>query len=204
MLKSLYRPVQLRVALGETEADRQMRAVVDTLVRARPPLFQCQGSTGAAQDPAGFPTPTLQLMPGDGPDPGIRFQGPPTGYQFGALVEAVRDVSIGETTLAEETRRLVSAAAVPIRLRVFVTPTCPFCPRMVRLAHMLALVSPVVEATAVDATVFPDEAVAAGVSVVPLLVADRPRDGARLTIGGVVPEREMVRQLAALWSAADG
>jgi alkyl hydroperoxide reductase subunit AhpF len=39
---------------------------------------------------------------------------------------------------------------------VFFTATCVYCPRMITLANQVAIESPLVTATAIDATEFPD------------------------------------------------
>jgi alkyl hydroperoxide reductase subunit AhpF len=61
-------------------------------------------------------------------DPGIRFYGAPSGYEFMSLVDAVLLVSgveagVGDGPLSEESRRLIAAVDQPVDLQVFVTPT---------------------------------------------------------------------------------
>lgn len=56
-------------------------------------------------------------------DHGVRFYGLPTGYEFGSLVEAILDVSRGDSGLSEETRAALQTLASDVRLRVFSTPT---------------------------------------------------------------------------------
>jgi alkyl hydroperoxide reductase subunit AhpF len=40
-------------------------------------------------------------------------------------------------------------------MQVFVTPTCPYCPQSVVLAHQMAIASPMVRGDMVEATEFP-------------------------------------------------
>ena len=56
-------------------------------------------------------------------DQGIRFYGTPSGYEFGALVETIQDVSARRIGLSEKTIEALSALTTPVHLRVFVTPT---------------------------------------------------------------------------------
>jgi alkyl hydroperoxide reductase subunit AhpF len=56
-------------------------------------------------------------------DPGVRFYGLPTGYEFGSLVTAILDVSRGASVLQPETRAELEALGTDVRLRVFSTPT---------------------------------------------------------------------------------
>jgi glutaredoxin len=42
-----------------------------------------------------------------------------------------------------------------VHFQVFVTPTCPYCPQAVRLAHKLAIESDLIRADMVEAIEFP-------------------------------------------------
>ena len=56
-------------------------------------------------------------------DYGIRMYGLPSGYEFGTLVDAIVDVSRGESGLSEETKQALGALARPVHVQVFSTPT---------------------------------------------------------------------------------
>jgi alkyl hydroperoxide reductase subunit AhpF len=56
-------------------------------------------------------------------DYGIRMYGLPSGYEFGALVDAILDVSSGDSGLSEPTRAALKEIARPVHLQVFSTPT---------------------------------------------------------------------------------
>jgi alkyl hydroperoxide reductase subunit AhpF len=49
----------------------------------------------------------------------------------------------------------LAALDKPLHLQVFVTPTCPYCPPAVYLAHQLAFESDLVRADMVEAIEFP-------------------------------------------------
>ena len=44
----------------------------------------------------------------------------------------------------------------PVHIQVFVTPTCPYCPQAVRLAHQFALESDQIRGDMIEATEFPE------------------------------------------------
>ena len=88
-------------------------------------------------------------------DYGIRFYGIPSGYEFTSLLEAIRRVASREAGLTEETQAYLSELDEPVHMQVFVTPTCPYCPQSVVLAHQMALASPMVRADMVEAQEFP-------------------------------------------------
>ena len=93
---------------------------------------------------------------GDEPrDYGIRLYGIPSGYEFSTLIEDIAMVSSGESGLSDATKTYLADLTQPLHLQVFVTPTCPHCPRAVRLAHMMAMESDLVVGDMVEAIEFP-------------------------------------------------
>lgn len=88
-------------------------------------------------------------------DYGIRFYGIPSGYEFTSLIEDVIDVSQGGTSLSADTLSKIALIQEPIHLQVFVTPTCPYCPAVVRLAHSLAIASDKIRADMIESVEFP-------------------------------------------------
>jgi alkyl hydroperoxide reductase subunit AhpF len=56
-------------------------------------------------------------------DPGIRFYGAPSGYEFMSLIEAILLVSRGDSGLSDDSRALLADVDRPTRIQVFVTPT---------------------------------------------------------------------------------
>ncbi len=117
-------------------------------------------------------------------DRGIRFFGIPSGYEYLSLIEAIIDVSKGTTRLSEQTKKALSTLTRNIRIQVFVTPTCPYCTSVVRLAHQFALESPWIRAEMVEATEFPHLAQKYRVFGVPKAVLNET-----LFIEGAVPEQ---------------
>jgi glutaredoxin-like protein len=99
---------------------------------------------------------TVIMTGGDRPkDYGIRYFGIPSGYEFSSLIEDIMMISSGESGLSAATKELLSKLEEPVHLQVFVTPTCPYCPQAVLLAHQLAFESDKVKADMVEAIEFP-------------------------------------------------
>ena len=99
--------------------------------------------------------PAIAVLGMNGEDWGIRLYGIPAGYEFASLLETIEMVSKGDSGLAPATKEKLKALAKPLALQVFVTPTCPYCPRAVLLAFRLAMESKHVSAAMVEATEFP-------------------------------------------------
>ncbi len=136
---------------------------------------------------------TLILAEEDGQwkDYGIRFYGIPAEYEFASLLHTIALVSKRDSGLSEPTRRFLDQLEQPVQLDVFVTPSCPYCPRMVYLAHQMALASPHVQSAMVEAMEFPEWAAEYGVSSVPHTVINQ---GAG-TLIGAVPEGMLVEEI---------
>ena len=128
---------------------------------------------------------------GDKPkDYGIRYYGIPSGYEFSSLIEDIMMVSRGESGLSEATKAQVATLTKPIHLQVFVTPTCPYCPRAVHLAHQLALESDLIRADMVEAIEFPHLTTKYQVQGVPRTVINDS-----VHIEGAVPEPMLMGKL---------
>jgi glutaredoxin-like protein len=119
-----------------------------------------------------------------------RYLGIPAGYEFMSLIEDIVDVSKGSTDLRPKTREALNSLSKDIHIRVFVTPTCPYCPMAARTAHKLAIESERVTADVIEATEFPDLAQAYGVSGVPKVVL-----GENIEFVGAKPEAQFVKEL---------
>jgi len=88
-------------------------------------------------------------------DYGIRFYGIPAGYEFSSLLSAILMVSTGLVKITDDGKRFLAGLTKPVHLQVFVTPTCPYCPQAVILAHQMAYVSEMVKADMVEISEFP-------------------------------------------------
>ncbi len=100
---------------------------------------------------------TIVMRGGESPkDYGIRYYGIPSGYEFSSLVQNVTMIGSGEHGLSQSTEEWLADLAEPLHMQVFVTPTCPYCPRAVVLAHQMAMASDLVTADMVEATEFPE------------------------------------------------
>jgi len=117
-------------------------------------------------------------------DYGLRFYGLPYGYEFQTLLEAIFYASTGRTDLSEESRRRLKALKTPVRIQVFVTLTCPYCPQVASLAYKLAVESDMVRAEVVDISEFPHLAYRYAVMGVPKTVIND-----KVEFVGAVPEK---------------
>jgi thiol-disulfide isomerase/thioredoxin len=100
-------------------------------------------------------------------------------------------VSNRESALSAETKAFLGELSQPVLLQVFTTPTCPYCPRAVVLAHQMAMESPWVQAEMVDAVEFTELADRYDVSGVPQTTIN----SGLAHVVGAVPEQNLVAQI---------
>ena len=139
-------------------------------------------------------TPGFVLAGKDGDaiiDYGIRYFGIPAGHEFTTLIHDLLAVSGGDFGLGNQTRAYLKGLKEAVHLQVFVTPSCPWCPRAVLLAHQMAMESPLVEAEMVEATEFPELAERFNVSGVPQTTINH---GAGIVVGAV-PEEQLLAEI---------
>jgi glutaredoxin-like protein len=127
------------------------------------------------------------MFVGDDGDRGFKYYGIPSGYEFVTVLDAIKMVSAGESGLSQQTKDFLKDLKQPINLKVFVTPTCPYCPRAVSLAFQMAYESPMVTAEAFEAIEFPHISNKYGVQGVPRTVINDS-----FPIEGAAPEAMVV------------
>ncbi|MFZ8805097.1 MAG: protein disulfide oxidoreductase [Candidatus Calescibacterium sp.] len=120
----------------------------------------------------------------------IRYFGIPAGYEFAALIEDIVEVSRKSSFLSTSSQEKIRSLKVPINIKVFVTPTCPYCPRMVKYAHSAALLNENIYAEMIEATEFPELASQYSVYGVPKTIINE-----KIEIEGAVPEDFFVSEL---------
>ncbi len=123
---------------------------------------------------------------------GIQYSGIPSGHEFSTLINDILLVSGRDSGLDEATRAYLKGLETPLHMQVFVTPTCPYCPRAVLLAHQMAMENPaMIRAEGVEATEFPDLANRFNVSGVPQTTINAGRG----TVVGAVPEGHLLDEI---------
>ncbi|MEM2238343.1 MAG: thioredoxin family protein [Candidatus Caldarchaeum sp.] len=120
----------------------------------------------------------------------VRFFGLPAGYEFMALLDDLIDVSRGYSRLSPAVREKVREIDKPVHIQVFVTPTCPYCPRAVRTAHQMAIENERVTADMVEAIEFPHLANKYDVMAVPKVVIND-----KIMFEGALPEQHFLEHV---------
>ncbi len=199
---SLQHPVEILFFGSSDPAHCQYCAETQQLLREVSELspllsikaFDAENDIEVAQQYKVDGVPEFVLVGRDGDktiDYGIRYKGIPAGHEFSSLVNDLVLVSQRDSNLTPETREFLKGLTQPVHLQVFVTPTCPYCPRAVILAHQFAMESPLVEAEMVEAMEFPELSERFEVSGVPQTTINM---GAG-TLVGAAPEQNLVAEI---------
>jgi len=61
----------------------------------------------------------------------IRWLGAPMGEEGRSFLEAMILVGLGRSDLSEQSRRVIERIDTPRHIKIFVSPTCPYCPQQV-------------------------------------------------------------------------
>lgn len=126
----------------------------------------------------------------DGTHTRARLYGTPSGYEFTTLLTAIVDAGSEAQNLEQGTQDFLEGLTRELRLRVFVTPTCPYCPRAAVVALRMAQKSSRVRAEVIEANEYPDLSMKYRVQGVPRTVVNE-----RFFAEGALPEQALVKAL---------
>jgi glutaredoxin-like protein len=199
-LSKLTRPVSLVMVTQEFECEycKQTRELVQEIAgnsegRVTVEVLDLLADKARADALGIDKIPAIAVLGPKGEDYGIRFFGIPAGYEFASLLETIEMIGQGDSGLSPAARQKLAAVTSPINLQVFVTPTCPYCPRAVLTAFKVAMESKQVTASMVEATEFPHLANKYQVSGVPhTVIGDSPQP-----MVGAYPENAAVDMILA-------
>ncbi len=86
----------------------------------------------------------------------IVYYGIPSGYEFANLLDTIVRASNNDPGLTEKSKAFLDSLDSPIKMNVFVTPTCPHCPTSASIAFRYAMYSDKVTGQVIEASEFPE------------------------------------------------
>jgi len=194
LAKALVNPVTLTMFTQEIECDycKETREIVEQIGslsdKIKIQIFDLLNDKEKASDYQVDKVPAIVV---EGlKKPKIKFYGVPAGYEFNTLMKDIVQISRGENDLSTKTRNTLSTIKKPVHLKVFVTPTCPYCPGMVSLAHQFAMENENITADMIEISEFPQLGVEYNVAGVPKTVINET-----IEVLGLQPEEELARQV---------
>jgi glutaredoxin-like protein len=131
-------------------------------------IYDYQTNSDKAQTLGIDKTPGIAIV--GAKDYGVRIYGAPYGYELPTLIEAIINVSKGKTNLTQKTKDILVDVKKPVHIQVFVSLTCPHCPKAGAIAHKIAIENEFIKADVIDSNEFTDLALKYNVMGVPKIV----------------------------------
>jgi hypothetical protein len=121
---------------------------------------------------------------------GIRFQALPEDDKLDSLVDALRPSDQGAPPIAAAHHEWLERLPLPVEIRLYIAPACPFCPQALKQWIALARAGERLRLRVIDGALFPDSVREENIKAVPTLVLDR-----HLRWSGRIPVGEVLEQL---------
>ncbi len=119
----------------------------------------------------------------------IVFNGTPAGHEANTYIELIKLTSVGSSGLAEETKTILKEVNSDVKLQIFVTPSCPYCPYAAILGGAFAVENKNIYLEVVEAQENIELAQKFNVSSVPLTVVN---EDVTKSLVGVQPENMLL------------
>ena len=98
------------------------------------------------------------------------FYGMPSGYEFSTLINSIINSSLDSQNLNEGLIKKLAVIQNPIHIKVFVTPSCKYCPKIAELSLSLAMQFSTIKTEIIEIQEYPDLANNHGISSVPVTI----------------------------------
>jgi len=118
------------------------------------------------------------------------FCGPPGNHFFPVLLEDIADASCGVPNISKDLIEKVKAIDFPVKIRVFVSQSCPYCPPAVKVAHDFSLINPKIHSEMIDGALFQELRQQYRVMGVPKTVIND-----KIELSGAQPPGEVLSQI---------
>lgn len=173
-LKLMEGDVVITAALGEDDASREVKVLLDELVSLSSHITVKQGN--------------FQRIPSFSVDrpqetTGIVFSGLPLGHEFSSLVLALLQVSGRPPKVSDDLINRIKAIRGTYRFETYISLSCHNCPDVVQALNLMSLLNPGISHNMIDGGVFQDEVDSKEIMGVPaIFLEDEFFGGGRLTL----------------------
>jgi alkyl hydroperoxide reductase subunit F len=149
-LERMTQPVEITASLDDTEASRDMQALLKDIADASPRVTVIETTGGPHR------TPSFQInRPGESHGP--RFAGLPMGHEFTSLVLALLQVGGYPPKVEQALLEQIRSLDGDFEFEVYVSLTCHNCPDVVQALNLMAVQNPRIKTTMIEGGIFQDE-----------------------------------------------
>lgn len=169
-LERLTRPVELVASLDDSEASRELQALLQDIKGLSDKVSVTERQDDAERKPSFRIT-----SPGLNAD--VRFAGVPLGHEFTSLVLALLQVGGHPSKEAADLLEQIRKLDGDFNFETYYSLSCHNCPDVVQALNLMAVLNPRIHHTAIDGGVFQDEISAREVMGVPTVFLNGERFG---------------------------
>ncbi|HYQ43166.1 MAG TPA: alkyl hydroperoxide reductase subunit F [Polyangiaceae bacterium] len=169
-LAHLKGPIELRAALDESAASREVATLLEE-IRGESQLVSITTET-----PPGVRVPSFAVARPGHPSR-VRFAGLPLGHEFTSLVLALLHVSGHPPKVSAEALDQVRELNQPLKFETYFSQSCQNCPDVVQALNIMAALNPNVEHVAIDGALFQSEVEERQILAVPTIYLNGERFG---------------------------
>jgi glutaredoxin-like protein len=137
--------------------------------------------------------PAVVILDNDGKDYGIKFYGPPGGYEINSFLKSILEVSGKREEFSQDLIKRIKAVDKDIHIQVFVSTSCPHCPEAVSKSHRLAFENDRIKTDMIEGSAFPHIVNKFNVTSVPKIVINNNTE-----ILGNVPVEDILKAIESL------
>ena len=162
-LERVTQPIELVASLDDSDASREMRALLDEIVALSPRITLVEGRDER--------TPSFAIRRAGGAID-LRFAVIPLGHEFTSLVLALLQAGGHPPKVSAEVIEQVKALPGDYRFETYYSLSCQNCPDVVQALNLMAVLNPRVHHVAIDGALFQGEVEARRVLAVPSVYLD--------------------------------
>ncbi len=149
-LERITQPVEITAQLDDSQASRDMQALLRDVADASPRITVNETRGGPHR------TPSFAIhRPGSTQGP--RFAGLPMGHEFTSLVLALLQVGGYPPKVEPEVLEQIRALDGDFEFEIYVSLTCHNCPDVVQALNLMAVQNPRIKATMIEGSLFQKE-----------------------------------------------
>lgn len=158
--KQNHQRMRIRFIKSRTPRDDDFSKFVEQLQAAAPEI------TVKAENADTEPAPALHI--GDR----IVYQAVPLGPELDPFLQAMTYLQTSGEILPRKRKSNLNALRMPVLLKLYIAPHCPYCPVVVQNLIALAAASELVRLTIIDGALFPESVEADKIQSAPTLLLD--------------------------------
>jgi alkyl hydroperoxide reductase subunit F len=194
-LARLAQPVEIVATLDDSDAARELRALLQDIVSLSTLITLREGAPGAARragpsagdrdaaaTDATIRVPSFSVNSAGG-DIGIRFAGIPMGHEFTSLVLALLQAGGHPPKVEPAVVEQIQSLEGDYEFETYVSLSCQNCPEVVQSLNLMAVLNPRIRSTMIDGALFQPEIESKQIMAVPSIYLNgQPFAQGRMTV----------------------